>query len=259
MKKDFVEERRQKIVVYVNSNERADIVELANLFDTTEATIRRDLILLEEQNLVTRVHGGVIKKKQPALWRTTLLQSRMQQNHEEKKRIAEFVAEHLIHDGESIMIDAGSTTMEVANSLVIRKNILTVTNSFVIGEILSRGKDNKIILTGGELLKETSALIGSIAEHSLMNYRTDKAVIGISGLLVDEGCFAAVPHEAEIKRIMSQNSYETIIVTDSSKIGTRAFNIFSDFSNISKIVTDLKISRKDLEKLKDKGIEVYTV
>ena len=221
MKRDFVEERRQKIVEYVNSRNRAEIGELADHVSATEATIRRDLAILEEQQLINRVHGGAIKRKQPALWQTTHLSSRIQQNHEEKIRIAEFVSEHLIHDGESIMIDAGSTTLEVANVLANRKNLLAVTNSPGIGDILSRGSQSKIILTGGELLKETSAMIGSIAEHSLMNYRTDKAIIGVSGLLEGEGCFAAVPHEAEIKRIMSDNASETIVVTDSTKIGNQ--------------------------------------
>jgi DeoR family transcriptional regulator, fructose operon transcriptional repressor len=259
MKRDFVEERRQKIVEYVNKKSRADISELAELFSTTEATIRRDLITLESQKLVARVHGGVMKRRQPALWQTTLLDNRIKANQEEKTRIAEFVVEHLIHDGESLMIDAGSTTLAVASALIHRKNLLAVTNSPRIGELLSRESQSKVILTGGELLKETAAMIGSIAEHSLMNFRTDKAIIGVSGLIEEEGCFSAVPHEAEVKRIMSMNASETIIVADSSKIGVKAFCLIGGFENIDKLVTDSNIDSDALKRIKDNGIEVFTV
>lgn len=177
---------------------------------------------------------------------------------DEKTRIAQFMTQ-LIHDGESLMIDSGSTTMAVAKKLCAKKNLLVVTNAPAIGELIINANDNKVILTGGELLKETYALIGSAAEHSLEQYRTDKAIIGVSGILVEEGCFSAVPQEAEIKRLMSLNSRETIVVSDSSKIGTRAFCFFCDFTHVDKLVTDKNISKAALEKLIQQGVEVFTV
>ncbi|MBI9104590.1 MAG: DeoR/GlpR transcriptional regulator [Spirochaetales bacterium] len=258
MKKDFVEERRSKILEYVNSQGRADISELSSVLKTAEATIRRDLATLEKDNLIYRVHGGVIKREQPSIWQTTALQDRLGMNSERKERIAKFVTQ-LVHDGDSLMIDGGSTTMLAAKALCTKKNLLVVSNAPPIGELLINYNDNKVILTGGELLKETSAMIGNAAQHSLEQYRTDKAIIGVSGLLADEGCFAAVPQEAEIKRLMSFNSRETIVITDSSKIGVRAFCFVCDFTHVDKLVTDKDISSEALENLKQQDVEVYIV
>lgn len=256
--RDFIEERHKKILEYVNKNNRADVSELAASFAVTEATIRRDLGNLEERGLLYRAHGGALRREQPSVWRTSQLQDRMCRQVEEKTRIAQFVMQ-LVHDGESLMIDDGSTTLLVASKLVDKKNLLLVTNAPSIGELIVEKTDNKVILTGGELLKDTKALIGSATEQSLKRYRTDKAIIGASGILVSEGCFAAIPQEAEIKRLMSMNSSETIIVADSSKIGVRAFCFCCDFSRVDKLVTDKNISKAALEGLKQQGVEVFAV
>ena len=256
-KREFLEERRARLLDYINRNHRADVAELAAKFGVPEATIRRDLLFMESQGQIYRTHGGAIRRDQPSLWKATSLHERSVQHKEDKERIAALV-EQLVHDGESIMIDAGSTTLSVARKLVTRKSLLILTNSPGIGEILAGVNDNKVILTGGELVQRTNATIGVAAEQALMQYRTDKAIIGVSGLLMDEGFFAAIPEEAQIKRLMSRNAKETIVVTDSSKIGTRALCFVCDFSGIHKVITDKNISRADLDQLVKAGIEVFT-
>ena len=228
------------------------------LFSTTEATIRRDLVSLETQSLVHRVHGGVLRREQPSVWRVTSLQDRIGIQEDEKTRIASFVTQ-LVNDGESIMIDSGSTTMMVAGKLREKRNLLVVSNAPAIGPVIMEDNDNKVILTGGELLKETASLIGTAAERSLAQYRSDKAIIGVSGILAEEGCFAAIPQEAEIKRLMSLHSRETIVVADSSKIGTRAFYLVFDFTHVDKLVIDKNISTTALETLRRHGVEVFAV
>jgi DeoR family fructose operon transcriptional repressor len=255
--KQFLEERRTRLLEYINRNNRAGVDELAVAFNVPEATIRRDLLSMESENLIYRTHGGAIRRDQPSLWKTTSLHERSIQHKEEKERIADLV-EQLVHDGESIMIDAGSTTLCVARKLVGKKSLLILTNTATIGEILVGINDNKVILTGGELVQRTNAAIGPAAEMSLKQYRTDKAIIGISGLLMEEGFFAAIPEEAEIKRLMSKNAKETIVVTDSSKIGTRALCFVCDFSCIHKLITDKNIPRPALDQLVKAGVEVFT-
>jgi DeoR/GlpR family transcriptional regulator of sugar metabolism len=257
-KKDFVEERRIKLLEYINRNNRADVAQLADQFGVTEATIRRDLLLMEGQDLIYRTHGGAIKRDQPSLWQTTSLQERSILRIDDKERIAELVGQ-LVHDGESIMIDGGSTTLCVAKKLTGKKKMLIVTNTSTIGEILVDVNDNKVILTGGELVKGTNATIGIAAENSLRQYRADKAIIGVSGILIEEGFFSAIPQEAQIKRLMSLNARETIVVADSSKIGTHAFCFVCDFASVDKLITDKNISKAALEQLKKSGIEVFTV
>ena len=256
--RDFVEQRRGRIVEYVNRNARADVGELAAIAEVTEATIRRDLLALEEQGLIHRAHGGALRREQASFWQTTLLRDRMDMHREEKTRIGEMVA-RLVHDGESIMIDAGSTTLQAAVSLGERKNLLVVTNAPDIARLMVEVDDNKVILTGGELARETRSLVGSAAEASLRQYRVDKAIIGASGIIPGEGCFSAIPQEAEIKRLMSLSAAETIVVCDSSKIGARALCFFCDLRRVGRLVTDRGTTPAALDEMKQQGVEVFAV
>jgi DeoR/GlpR family transcriptional regulator of sugar metabolism len=256
--KDFVEERRIKLLEYINRNSRADVAQLAERFNVTVATIRRDLLVMEGQDLIYRTHGGAIKRDQPSLWETTTLLERSIRSIEEKERIADLV-EQLVHDGESIMIDGGSTTLCVAKKLATKRKMLIVTNTSTIGEILVEMNDNKVILTGGELIKGSNSTNGVAAEQAIKQYRVDKAIIGISGLMLDEGLYTANPLEAEIKRLMLMSAKEKIIVADSSKIGTPALCFVCDVADIDKLVTDRNISRVALDQLKKTGVEVFTV
>lgn len=256
--KDFVEERRIKLLEYINKSGRADVAQLAEQFGVNVATIRRDLLTMEEQDLIYRTHGGAIKRDQPSLWETTTLHDRATQHIEEKERIADLV-EQLVHDGDSLMIDGGSTTLCVAKKLTDKKKMLIVTNASTIGEILVEIDDNKVIMTGGELVKGSGATNGIIAEQYIKQYRVDKAIIGVSGLLLDGGFFTAIPSEAEIKRLMLMSAREKIVVMDSSKIGTPALCFVCDFPGIDKLVTDKNISKGALDQLRKAGVEVFTV
>jgi DeoR/GlpR family transcriptional regulator of sugar metabolism len=258
MKKDFAEERRTKLLEYVNSHNRADVAELASFAQVTEATIRRDLILMENDKLIYRTHGGALQREQRALWQTTTLQERSGLYQEEKERIGQFVSQ-LVRDGESLMIDGGSTTLVVARHLGVHQKLLIVTNTATIGELLVGNKNNQVILTGGELIAGTNTMVGPSTELALRQYRTDKAIIGVSGILLGQGCFSAIPQEAEIKKLMIHNARETIIVSDSSKIGTSAFCFVCEFNAVSKLVTDRNISKTARESLETAGIEVFCV
>jgi DeoR family transcriptional regulator of aga operon/DeoR family fructose operon transcriptional repressor len=256
--KDFTEERQQKIMKYVNAESRVNVDDLSRIFGVTKATVRRDLLALENRGLVYRAHGGAIKREQSSIWQMSSLQTRLRQHEEEKKRIGAYISE-IIHDGQSIMIDGGSTTLEATRVLCDKKNLLIVTNSLTIGEMFVKSGNNKIIMTGGELLRETYSLIGNAAEHSLASYRCDATILGVSGLVPEEGCFAAIPQEAEIKSLMLRNSQKKIIITDSSKIGVHAFYHICGMDCIDLLVTDTNIQKNDLAVLKKAGLEVAVV
>jgi DeoR/GlpR family transcriptional regulator of sugar metabolism len=256
--KDFTEERQRKIIEHINQKGRTKVEELSSFFNVADMTIRRDLLTLEKKGLLYRTHGGAVKREKKSVWQMSSIQTRLCQNTAEKERIALYVSQ-MIHDGESIMIDGGSTTTKVAENLCGKRNLLIVTNALTIAEMLLESNNNKIILTGGELLKETNALCGGATEAAISGYRVDKAIIGVSGLVPGEGCFSAIPQEGEIKSLMLRNSQKTILAADSSKIGTRAFYLFCDFTKINFLVTDANIKKDDLSALKKTGIEVIVV
>ena len=121
---NLIQERRQKILDYITERSKAELAELAKAFNTTEATIRRDLIELEKTKLIVRTHGGAIRNElKKAIWQTSSLRNRLERNKEQKERIAQF-ASTLIHDDESIIIDGGSSTQIFAPYINEKRNML---------------------------------------------------------------------------------------------------------------------------------------
>ena len=256
--KDFVEERREKILNYIKDNGRADVTELAKLTQVADGTIRRDLMTLEQLELVHRTHGGAIAFDKPALWQSTSLHERMHECEEQKNRIAT-CAQELIHDGDSIMIDGGSTTLAVAKQLSNKKRLLVITNASSIGDFLIDATRTRVLLTGGELLHGTHSMVGPLTEERIIQHRVDKAIIGVSGILLEEGFFAAMPQETEIKRLMISSALKAIVVADSSKIGTRALSLITTFNRKITLITDNGITRIARSSLEASGVEVIVV
>jgi len=258
-KKEFAEERRTKILHFLEQNKKADVTELSGILGVTEATIRRDLIFLENKDCLYRTHGGAIYREKQVIWQTTSLSDRQVQNHEEKLRIALYVAS-LVSDGESLMIDGGSTTLLLAHELAKKRNLLVITNTSTIGdEIIKSDNGNKVFLAGGELIYGTFATLGPLTESTIRSFRVNKAIIGLSALHPSQGCFSAIPQEGVIKRLMMEYAQEKIIITDSSKIGKIALSFVCDLNNIDKLITDSNIEAKDLEKIRQQGVEVFVV
>jgi DeoR/GlpR family transcriptional regulator of sugar metabolism len=258
-KKLFVEERRLKIVDYVKRLNRANVTELAQNLNVTEATIRRDLILLEDKGLIHRTHGGVISRHDsPVFWQTTRIEKRLIIYKEEKERIADFIS-HLVADNESVILDGGTSVLLVAEKLVDKTDLVIVTNSPAIGAVFLQHSHHHVILLGGEMMRESYTTTGTTTEEELRNIRVDKAIIGATAIIPESGLFCVSPREAGVKRQMILASKETIVASDSSKFNNRALCLFSDFGQIKKLVTDKNINTRVLDILKEKGVEVFTV
>ena len=216
-------ERRKKILDFITKNQKADIKELSELLNETEITIRRDLIELEKGKTIIRVHGGAILNEQKkSVWQTSSIQNRLGRNREKKERIAQFAAT-LIKNDESIFIDGGSTNQILAPMIKDLRNMLFVTNSPDIADILIENEENRIIQIGGELTRDTHLTIGPDAEDNIRKYYVDKCITSVSGVDPDVGCYAAIPMEASMKRTLVSQARETILLVDSSKFSRKAF------------------------------------
>lgn len=259
VKKEFVEERQNQILAYVNSRQRADVQELAEKFQVTEVTIRRDLVLLEKQNLLVRTHGGALSLNNHSVWRTTDLGYRQSLHAKEKEAIAEYVVS-IVENGDSIFLDSSSTTLAIAKLLATAKNnIMVVTNGLTIAQTLADVNNNRVILTGGRLMKDVDALLGDNCLETISHYRTDKAIVGISGIICPDGYFGAIPEEAAVKRSMLKNSKYSIIVSDSSKVGATAFAYVSNLKTPDLLVVDEKITIEQQTELQRCGAHVKVV
>ncbi len=252
----FVEERRSRIIEILSRKNRASVAELSLEFRVGEATIRRDLQELESRGLVLRTHGGVLVMD--AVSHESPLAERETHNHERKERIGRCIAQ-FIKNGESILIDGGTTTLQVARALHVKRQLIVITNCPAIGEQMMANGNNQVILTGGELHGMTGVAVGPMAEHAVRQFRTDRVIIGMSSLIIEDGFFTVNPSEAELKRVMMRCGKEVIVAMDSSKIGKVTLSFVSDFSMVGKLVTDDGISAEDVKRIEKNDVEVIAV
>lgn len=254
--KVFVEERRDQILSIIQRKNRISVAELSKEFNIGEVTIRRDLTELEERGLIRRTHGGAILADR-GLDEPTLKERELH-HRGQKERIAQFVAK-IIRNGESLIMDGGSTTLQIAKQLKTKTDLVIVTNSISIADEFINSPECNVIVTGGELRRSTGMMVGPIAEKAMRLFRADRVIIAMSGLLPDEGFFTVNPAEAELKRTMMDCGKEIIVVMDSSKVNKVTFSFVSDFSKIDKFITDDGVSEDVIRKLDQAGVEVIVV
>lgn len=255
----LIQERRRKILEYIEKNGKAETKDLSELLGETEITIRRDLIELEGMKQVIRVHGGAILNEQKkSVWQTSSIYNRLERNREKKEKIARLTAT-LIGNGESLFIDGGSTNQILAPMIKDYRNMLFVTNSPDIADILLENEENRIIQIGGELTRDTHLTIGPDAEENIRHYYVDKCITSVSGVNPEIGCYAAIPGEASMKRVLVSQARETILMVDSSKFNRKAFCLAFDLDKVRTVVTDSDTPKETIERLRNRNVNVYVV
>jgi DeoR family transcriptional regulator, aga operon transcriptional repressor len=250
------EERRRAIVDFVNQNGRARVGELAAKFGSSEITIRRDLDLLHERGLIYRTHGGALPIR-AGLESDRDLTQRELQHPREKSKIA-VAAARMVKEGESIILDSGSTTTAIARALRGFQQLTVITNAINIASELA-GSNVDVILTGGMLRKNSYSLVGPIAEESLRRLKVDILFLGVDGFDTHSGVSTPNLLEAQLNRLMVSIAARVVAVCDSSKFGRSSLSSIVPISNIHGVITDKQISKADLRALKKAGLQVTLV
>lgn len=250
------EERRRAIVDFVNQNGRALVRDLANKYTSSEITIRRDLGLLHNRGLIYRTHGGALPIRVGTESDRDLTEREMQ-HPREKQRIAA-AASKMVREGQSVVLDSGSTTTAVARALRDFQHLTVITNALNIASELS-GTNIDVILTGGMLRANSYSLVGPIAEESLRRLQADILFLGVDGFDTQTGVSTPNLLEAQLNRLMVQIAARVIAVCDSSKFGRSSLSSIVPLSNIHGVITDKQIPRQDLRALKKAGIETILV
>ena len=212
--------RQNEIFKLVKKQQTCTIAELANQLNVSGETIRRNVRRLVDEGLVLKVHGGITL---PFLEHEPHLLKRMATQINEKKTIAERVADQ-IEDGDSVIIDSGSTTAYVAKALKNHSNLTVVTNSSYIATQLAGFNQNRIFLAGGELGSHDAAAYGPSAIEFISNFETRKAILSIAAIHESKGCMDHLLCEAEISKTIIKQAEMLIVATDSSKFGRTSFN-----------------------------------
>lgn len=250
----FEEERKQKIIRLVQSKSRTSIQELCRLLQVSESTIRRDLTDLENKKLLKRTHGGAIDLRsvnfEPSYY------EKEDQFTGEKEAMAKKAAE-LIEDGDSLLIDSGTSTSCLALELSKFSNLTVVTNSIPLMQKLSGMEGIEIIATGGTLRKNTMAFTGPLSDSILDNLRVDKAFLGTNGLDIKSGLTTPNVVEAATKRKMISAANQTYIMADHSKIGRVSFAKFAALEQIDGCITSDIITPEQKQDLESHNIKLY--
>lgn len=249
-------QRHQQILELLEKNGSATVTELVAIFGTSEMTIRRDLDILEKRYLLRRVHGGAMSARGSSFEPPYM--TRRMENIENKQRIGKAAAE-LIKNGDSISLDTGTTTFEVARHLINIQDLTVITHSFPIAGLLVEALRHRLICTGGVIRTGELSMVGDLAIRAYQDYFVDKLFLGVGGIDVKFGLTEFNLDDTLIKRVMIQNAKEVIVVADSSKFNQIAFTSVAPLKVIRKIVTDTSLDSVTQSQIEKEGIEVILV
>lgn len=249
----FAEERRKEIIDLLKNKKRASVNDLSDKFDVSRATIRRDLSELEKNGFLRRTHGGAIlsgsSKLEPSF------KEKEDKLAAEKKAIGKKAAS-LVKNGDTIFIDAGTTTKYIIDFLKDKNNLTIVTDALhIINKINNIDLDCELIVIGGNFKWSTEAMIGPMAEDDLKKLRVDKSFIGSNGFNLESAATTPDLREAKIKEIAIKIAGENFLLFDQSKWEEIYFYRFAELKQIDFIITD-KIENKKEKQLNQEKIKV---
>jgi len=245
--------RREKILELIREDGHAKVFQLSKIFKVTEVTIRQDLEKLEKDGFIERDHGGAYLKNMGVNVKNITLQN--QENLAEKAAIAKKALE-LINEGDTIILDSGSTTTEIARLITGFKNLTVITNSLNIAFILGADPGINLIVTGGEFKAPTLPLTGQKAADFFNDLHVDKLFLATAGITLKSGLTYPSISDIFVKRAMIESANMVYLVADSSKIGKSSFASLGALSLIDYLITDAKINQTETDMLKKNDIKM---
>jgi len=245
------EERRSRLLEMIRSLQFASLPQLVEQLGVSESTIRRDLELLEEQGATRRIHGGVLfvgsasrlpqfENREPAQWNL-------------KKAISQCAAA-LVEDGDTVLLDGGSTTYEVARLLVGRP-LHVVTNSLPVANLFASNANSDLVLIGGNICPRTGVVRGPYADQMLSQVRVRKTILSTAAVC-EEGFFNNNMLLIETERAMMRAGKEVIVVADSTKFGNQSLGHVCSLGTVDHVVVDSQLSDEWRAKLTAAGVNL---
>lgn len=249
--------RHQKIVEYVKEHGIAQIKELADYLEVSDATVRRDLDDLDAQGVLMRTHGGAVRKNDNTSSFERQHKEKMMIMPDEKKQIARLAAS-FVQEGDTILLDSGTTSFYLAHELSEIPNLTIITYDLFIGGNLTLHPTSTMIVTGGVRRQGyNNVLLGSMVEDYIRSIRVDKAFLGADAIDFDFGISNTNMPEANVKKLLVQAGKQVILIADHSKLNRIALIKVCDLSDVDVIIMDRSVSANSLDKLKEKGKRIH--
>ena len=253
----LVEERRRRILDLLDEEDRVTVEDLVERFDVSAVTIRGDLDALAETGSLVRSHGGALKQLDQGDIRIAVKETL---NHREKVRIGHAAAK-LIRRAETIILDSGTTTAEIAKQIKSLKldSLTVITNGLNVAMHLADLPHIRVIMIGGLMRHMSYSTVGPQAEQMLSGLNADHLFLGVDGL--DPGIGLTTPDvlEAQLNSLMIRMAREVTVVADSSKLSKRSLSVISSIGDVQRVITDHKADPQMVATLRDRGIEVQLV
>lgn len=250
----LAEERQNRVLEILNErgNGAVSVKELSAALDTSEMTIRRDLDALYKRGLLKRVHGGAISQ---GAMPEKPFDVRYDEYSAQKETIG-ILANKLISDGDTIILDAGTTTQQIARNLDETKQLTVITNSLPVAAELSHFLNVTTILLGGILKQKESCTIGPTVTQDLSRFSVDKLFLTASGFSLEKGATDPDLREVEVKQAMIRAASEIILVADSRKWNVNTLVKITSMGTIDRVISDEGLPPEAIEALRAEGIEV---
>jgi DeoR family transcriptional regulator of aga operon len=250
------EDRLGLILQQLNQHSSVGVASLAEQLGVSEASVRRDLQLLESQKLLTRTHGGAVAS---GVLYELPMRYRGGQHYEAKRAIADAASTLIPAEVTSVGLNGGTTTTEVARALAARPGLRVVTNALNIASELAVRSNIDLVVCGGSARHESYELVGPLAELTLANINIEVAVIGVDGVSPTAGLTTHHEVEAHTNRALVAAAERVIVVADASKISRRGFAKICDLAAVSDIITDSAAAPSDVAELQRRGPRVHVV
>ena len=250
--RELAAERTDHIRELLQEQRVVSVATLCRETGASAATIRRDLVDMENRGLLQRVHGGAISSI--SRLDEPLYDDKAHLASEEKLAIAALAVQH-VSPNHTLFLDGGSTVLALARMLEERTDITVVTNSLGVAISLC-GRGPRLILTGGELRRRSQTLVGSLTEPLLNQLHVDCAFMGTIGLSIKDGLTTTDPREAQTKSLVFAHAQKIIMLADSSKFGKTSFVRFGDLKALNTIITDGGAKNAMLTPFRKMGIKI---
>jgi DeoR family galactitol utilization operon repressor len=245
-------EREKKILDILMEGNNPSVNEISDLLEVSKVTIRSDFTSLEEKGLIVRTRGGAFPAFHPEI-----LES---QKHavEEKNRIAKAAAE-MIKDGDTIMINDGTTTALIPKYLLGKRDIHIVTNSTLVFTYARINPALHLTLVGGSFQPSSEAIVGPVSLVDLENFHVKYAFVGTSGFSLETGMTTDLVDGAEVIKKMNQQARKTILLADSTKYGKNGFVKILSLDHLDSIICDTGLPDETAEKIRESGTDIRLV
>lgn len=253
----YAEERQQAMAQLVAEHGRLSVAVIAEQFDVTTETVRRDLSTLERMGLVRRVHGGAVPASSLAVIESGLGE-RDQANTSQKEAIAKAALDQLPPPGGTVLLDAGSTTSRFAVMLPRDHRLTVITHAVPVAARLAGLPQIDLYLLPGRVRSTTQAAVGADTVTAVNKLKVDVAFLGTNGISVEHGLSTPDYDEAAVKRAMVGAARRVVCLTDSSKAGTDAAIRFAALQEVDVLVTDDHLAVGDRVAFEVAGVEVVT-